>query len=905
MQEMGINFNHKESFFSVIIVLMATKISDLSLENIKIDPSNLTISETLDMVSSYHEGISSEEAKSRLVKYGKNELPEKEKESKLKIFLKNFKSPLVYALFAAAALAVVLGKYVDTTVILFVIFVNAIIGYIQETKAKKDIDALKKLSAFFVKVVREGRVSEINSSLLVPGDVVVLDEGLRIPADGRIIEGNSLLLNESSLTGESETILKTDEKISNKDQITSKNMVYQGTVVAEGNGRFVVLSTGQDTKFGKVALFAQEAQTETPIQRKIEKLSKQIGVTVLLVSFLVFLIGIFSGHGAVDMVQLSVSLAVSAIPEGLPIAVTVILVLGAKRMAKRNAIVRNMMAVETLGTTTVIATDKTGTLTHNKLKITDIYTQKKYHFEQGKEHGSYFSGKNKYFGDDIKNLLTAGAVCNDAELDRDKGIVIGEPTDAAILENASMFGIKKRSYPRLDEVPFTSQKRFMAILTQVGRQKVVFIKGAPEEILKKCSHFLDDKTAVSKLHKQEILKQIEKMSRDGLRVVAVAEKKCQDHFSASLNSGFTFLGLIGMKDTYRPGVKEDIRKCKEAGIKIVMLTGDHMDTASTIAKKLGIINDNKQVVLAQSYFSSDKASRKDIGEIAVFSRILPELKYKVINLLKKKGEVVAMTGDGVNDVPALRKADIGVAMGVSGTDAAKEAADIVLADDNFSTIVSAVEEGRTIFANLRKTLLYLISTSAGEVMAVLGSLILSLPLPITPLQILWINLITDTSATIPLGVEPKEKDHLKVPPRNPKEGIISALMVRRSLMVGIYMGVVALIIFKTRLSQGIEYARTVTFLFLTISQWVNAFNCRSEKRSVFGMNFFSNPTLLLGIFLGILLQLGVMYIFVFREIFHFVPVGINEWIFAIVASLGLILLIEADKLVSSFFKRGK
>lgn len=886
---------------------MVNTTENFDLENIKTNLSSLTIKESLDIVSSNENGLSEAEAKYRLSQYGENKLPEKEKKSKLNIFLSNFKSPLVYALLAASVFAFIIGKYVDVVVILIVVIVNAIIGYIQEIKAEKDIEALKKLSNFFVKVIREGNILETDTQKLVPGDIVLLEEGNRVPADGRLIKAENLLINESSLTGESELIYKTDEKVKEKPQETPRNMVFQGTTATEGIGHFVVLSTGPDTKFGKIALFAQETESETPIQKKIEKLSKQIGIAVLIVSAFVFGIGVMGGRNAMEMIQLAVSLAVSAIPEGLPIAVTIILVLGAKRMAKRKAIVRNMMAVETLGTTTVIATDKTGTLTHNKLKVTDIFTTKDYAFEQDQksEKGVFINKNKKYFDKGIKQLLLAGAICNNAEFDHKNIEVIGEPTDAAILENAMMLGIKKHLYPILNELPFSSKRRLMAVLSKTDEGKFVFLKGAPEEILAKCSFYYKEGGHKSKINRDEIktlTAQTEKMSRRGLRVVAVAEKPFLKNFDSSLKNDFIFLGFIGMKDTYRPGVKESIEKCKRAGIKIIMLTGDHLETAAAIAKKLNIIKDKKEAVLAQNYLFEEKGTNT-INNISVFARILPEIKYKIIDYFKRNDEIVAMTGDGVNDVPALRKADIGIAMGNSGTDAAKEAADLILADDNFSTIVAAVEEGRTIFANLRKTLLYLISTSLGEVITVIGSLLLALPLPITPLQILWINLITDTSATIPLGVEPKEDDHLKVPPRNPKEGIISFLMIRRSFLVGLYMAIVALIIFQNNLSFGIDYARTTTFLFLSISQWFNAFNCRSEKKSVLVMNIFSNKSLLLGIFLGFLAQLAVMYVVFLEKIFGFVPVGIDEWLVAVIFSFGLIILIEIDKLISKAFAK--
>ncbi|MFA5197757.1 MAG: HAD-IC family P-type ATPase [Patescibacteria group bacterium] len=871
---------------------MSKDLQNLELETINIEPSTLTVVETLDIVQSTINGISSKEAKKRLVEYGENKLPEKNKQSKISIFISNFKSPLVYALFAAAIFALILGKLVDVAVILVVVIINAAIGYIQEVKARKDIEALKKMASFSVKVVRGGETSEIDASLLVPGDIVILEEGVRIPADGRVIEANNVLINESSLTGESELVLKTSEKTLLSSNITSKNMVFQGTMVGEGNGKFVVLSTGADTKFGKIAIFAQDTESVTPIQKKIEKFSKQIGIAVLVISVLVLVFGLLNGNDLIEMFQLAISLAVSAIPEGLPIAVTIVLVLGAKRMAKRKAIVRNMMAVETLGTTTVIATDKTGTLTHNKLKVVTVYADNDYVFEPGPEVGSgyyTFQGK-KVSGTELENILIAGSVCNDAEYNKSDDKIIGEPTDVAILENARICGVDKAKYPRLDERPFSSNTRYMAVLTERGSKKIIYLKGAPEEVIKRIK--------LTTKEREDLTRKVEEMSKEGLRVVALAEKTFAGNFAGSLQGGFRLLGFIGMKDTYRPGIKEAINKCKEAGIRIVMLTGDHVNTAAAIAMKLGIIHKETEAVVAQDYFSNSRGKNLDLNRVSVFARILPEIKYRVIDELRTSGEIVAMTGDGVNDVPALRKADISIAMGLSGTDAAKEAADLVLADDNFATIVAAVEEGRTIFANLRKTILYLISTSLGEVLTVLGSLLMGLPLPITALQILWINLITDTSATIPLGMEPKEADHLKVPPRNPKEGIVSGLMARRALLVGLYMAVVGLFIFKTNLAVGMEYARTMTFLFLSVSQWFNALNCRSEKKSVFLMNPFSNPALLLGIALGLVAQVAVMYLPLFESVFGFVPVGINAWATTAVASFGLILLIELDKLLS-------
>lgn len=884
----------------------------IKLEKLDVNFPHLTIKETLDVLSSNPSGLNHEEAEKRLAIYSLNSLPEKKKRTRLSIFFSNFKSPLVYALLGAAIFAAIIGKAIDVSVIIIVVFINAFIGYLQETKAEKEIALLKELSRLYGEVLRGGKIERIETSLLVPGDIAFLEEGDKVPADGRLIEVNNLLINESALTGESDLVDKTDKKLQVKESEVSKNMVYQGTTVAEGRARFIVTATGTQTHFGKIALFAQEEETETPIQKKMKRLSFNIGIAVILTSVLVLIMGIAIHKDILYMVQLAVSLAVSAIPEGLPIAITIILVLGAKRMAKRKAIIRNMMAVETLGTTTVIASDKTGTLTHNKMGVVEVFTDKTilsdvdpYGFR-----GDFYYKNKKYSGDDLVSILTAGSVCNNAEIieEGNETKIIGEATDSAVLSAAIKIGFLKNKFKKLKEIPFSSAKRMMVVLAEsLENGKVIYIKGAAEEILKRSQkiYWKDKEVGLDAKTRKNIEDKILDMSKRGLRIIAVSKKNLEDKnntLEGHLDKGFLFLGLIGMKDTYRLGVKEAVKKCQEAGIRIIMLTGDHLETAVTIAKNLGIYKKDNKAVLAEK-IADDLISQKnieDISKTSVFARILPEHKYRIIDLLKKDGEIVAMTGDGVNDVPALRKADIGIAMGEVGTDAAKESADLVLADDNFATIVNAVEEGRTIFENIRKTVLFLISTSLGEVLAVLGSLILKFPLLITPLQILWINLITDTSATIPLGMEPKEEEHLKKPPRSPAEGIISSLMIKRSLMVGAYMAVIALILFKVNLDRGIDYARTITFLFLSISQWFNAFNCRSEKSSIFEMNFFSNKPLLLGIFLGALGQFLVMYIHPFSGIFGFEKVGISEWMIAIIASFGLILLIEIDKILKRF-----
>ncbi|PIU76869.1 ATPase [bacterium CG06_land_8_20_14_3_00_33_50] len=888
------------------------ELEEINIKKLKIDFCHLTIKETLDILSSDIVGLGSGEADKRLNIYGFNTLPEKKSRTKISIFFNNLKSPLVYALFFAAAFAGLIGEIIDVAIIIIVVFINTLIGYIQEIKAEKEIASLKELSQFFGKVLREKKITTIVTSRIVPGDIVILEEGDRVPADGRLIKANNLLINESALTGESFLAEKVDEKINTSENTIPKNMVFQGTTVAEGRGEFIVVSTGTETHFGKIALFSQEVETETPIQIKMKKLSRDIGIAVLVASIIILAIGIIVHKEILYMVQLTISLAVSAIPEGLPIAITIILVLGAKRMAKKKAIVRNMMAVETLGTTTIIASDKTGTLTHNRLSVVELFTDKKIesNIDILNLEGSFSSQGSKYIGNDLRELLVSGSVCNNAELIIEDGNrrVIGEPTDSAILAAAACIGFSKNEFKRLKEIPFSSTRRITAVLAK-SPELFIYTKGAPEEILKisKKVYWGEKELLLNNKVRQEIENQILDMAQRGLRTIAVAKKRFTEgeNFNKEFSSGdLIFLGLIGMRDTYRPGVEDAIKKCQAAGVKIIMLTGDHLETAISIARSLGIYKPGDRAVVADKVIDnlSQEDEKDNFSNITVFARVLPEHKYKIIDFLKNKGEVVAMTGDGVNDVPALRKADIGVAMGESGTDAAKESADLVLVDDNFATIINAVEEGRTIFENIRKTVLYLISTSLGEVLTVLGSLILKLPIPITPLQILWINLITDTSAIIPLGMEPKEEEHLKKPPRKLNEGIISNLIKRRSIIVGSYMVIVALMLFVVNLGKGDDYARTITFLFLSISQWFNAFNCRSETRSVFNMDQFSNIPLLLGISLSFLAQIVVMYIHPFSNIFGFVKVGILEWVITILASFGLIILIEIDKLISRKLK---
>lgn len=866
----------------------------------------LSEGDVLHSLKSDRNGLSEAEAKLRLLENGANELSSENKKSRLSIFLSNFNSPLIYILGVAGLIALFLKHPVDATVIFLVIFVNAIIGYVQENKAENTIDELKKMSALKSIVIRDGTRKKLNSSEIVVGDVLYLSEGVKIPADARIIKSSSLQVNESALTGESAYIDKSSKGSRLDKAIEARNLVYMGTTIVGGNGLAVVYGTGPDTEFGKIGqIVSDEFHQKTPLQNKLDKLSRQIGMTVIFVSIFVYFLGTWSGNSPLLMFETAVSLAVSAIPEGLPVAITIILVLGMKRMAKKKAIIRNLSAVETLGTTTVIASDKTGTLTHNKLSIVEIYADSGYEISgdgYGLQGGLLKRGIKTKPTKEIINLFEAAVLVSDGELKKgaDRAEVFGDPVDSAFLVAGYKVGVIKDEmllrHPRVSEIPFSSERKFAASQNKNAKKKNIYIKGAFEEILRRSTHYHGIRITKSK--RMELLSISNEMAERGLRVLAIAEKDdINNRLTLSeANSDFNLLGFVGMKDTYRLGAKHAISVCKQAGIKVLMLTGDHLSTARTIGHDLSILDSESEAIDVSEFEHDSKVKVADvIYNTKVFARIRPKAKYQIIEALKNRGEIVAMTGDGVNDVPALVKADIGVAMGAGGTDAAKEAADMVLTDDNFSTIVNAIEEGRTIFENIRKTIYYLFSTSAGEVFAVVGGLLLGMPLVLSPIQILWMNLVTDTPAVIPLGMEPAEKDHLKQPPRDPKEHIISSEIIRRTILIGLTMAVVGLIIFNHYLPLGESEARTRLFFFLIICQWLNAFNAKSSKGSIFKTNLLNNKTLLMGILISIILQIAIVTIVPLRDIFGLVPLSVADWAQLTLLSSIVILVIEIDK----------
>lgn len=877
---------------------------------------NLEVFEALKALGSSKKGLNKKEVTSRQEKYGPNTLIEKKKESNFSKFISNFRSSLVYILLVAGIFTLFVGKTLDATVIFTVILLNAVIGYIQEKKAEDALEALKKLTTSEVTVIRDGKEKEIFKKELVPGDIVILEQGDKVPADGRLIYAKELRVDESSLTGESVSQGKTSSKIKyTKDLLNKKNMVFMGTIVVTGRALVLVVRTGMNTEFGKIAeLYEDELDKETAIQVKLKRLSRWIGVFVIFISLIVFLSGMYIGNSLIYMAQFSIGLAVSAIPEGLPVAITVILVFGVYRMAQRKAIIRKLLAVETLGTVSVIASDKTGTLTHNKLRVTHIYTCKEEEIKSSDDFGGTIKAqrlKKGKDGDHLLYLLNIAAVCNNSRLYKAGGDykIKGMPTEGALLFVARKFGIDKESidntYIREDEIPFTSDRKYMATLNDTGDRKVIFIKGAAERLIEKCKYkFIssDKKIPFTKKDKEHYKDIAEKWADEGLRVLSFCYKDTdsgkEEIKEKDIGKDLVFVGLTAMIDSYREEAAVALKKAKEAGIKVIMLTGDHLNTARKIAKDLKIIKTNDQAMDATGLGAIRGEKLEEVvANTYVYARITPEHKYKIISKLQDRGEVVAMTGDGINDVPALAKADVGIAMGITGTEAAKEASDVILSDDNFATIVRAVEGGRTVFENIKKVLLYLLSTNLGEVITIFFSLIFFLPFPVTPIQILWVNLVTDSASTIPLGIEPKEEGHLKKPPRKKTENIISRLIKFRVILTALVIAAGTLYVYIVSLDGGLEYARTMAFTTLVVFQWMNAFNARSEKRSVFAMNPFGNVYILLGIFVAFLLQLLVIYQPFMQKAFSTVALSLDDWIRVLLISLSVILVIEIEKLL--------
>jgi potassium/sodium efflux P-type ATPase len=873
----------------------------------------LTVKETFEKLRASESGLSDSEIKERLLQFGPNKFIEEERISKLKILLHQFTSPLIYILLIAGVVTIFLKEHIDSGVIFAVVILNAIIGYIQEYKAEESVRALKKMVVPKAKVLREGKEKEINSEELVPGDIVLLASGVRVPADLKLFKTIELRVEEAMLTGESLPAekIKSPIKEANLTPGDQKNMAFMGTIVVSGRAKGVVVETGHSTILGQIATEVREVVViKTPLQDKLMRFAKLIGILVIAFSALVFGVGTLLGEKASEMFMIAVATAVSAIPEGLPVAVTITMAIGVARMARRNAIIRKLPAVETLGSTTVIGSDKTGTLTKNEMTVKVVYDGEKAYRISG--IGYEPKGEILYQLEpvDIKasaNLLMVfriGMLCNESNIYEEESEfkVDGDPTEGALIVSAMKAGLtlieETRHYPQTAIIPFESEHGYMATLHRHGEKKFIFVKGAPEKILDMCTEC----AVKDKIEIKEILNKANLFAREGMRVLAMAYKEVPHDIHEithhDVEGNLIYVGLQGMIDPPRTDVMDAVKGCKKAGIKIVMITGDHAATASAIAKMLGITGEESGVMTGKEIeaMSDDELFNK-VKDVSVFARVSPKHKLRIVEQLIRYGEVVAVTGDGVNDAPALRAAHIGIAMGKSGTDVAKEASDMVLADDNFASIFAAVEEGRVVYDNIKKVTLFLISCGFGELIAIIGTIVMGYPIPYIPAQILWLNLVTNGLQDVALAFEPAEKGVLNRPPRNPKEGILSSLMVLRTLLMGITLAAGTLFLFISNLNAGVplERARTIALTTMVFFQFYQAFNCRSETRSVFRMSPISNPLLFISMIAAFLAQLSVIYVPAFQWIFRTVPITIIEWVQIFMVSTTIILVVEMDK----------
>jgi len=845
-------------------------------------------------------GIDSSQAQERLEKFGPNKLDEGKKKSVFVKFLEQLKDPMIIVLLAAAVISGLAHEIVDSIIILVVVVLNSILGVVQEGKAEKAIEALQKMSSPYSKVRRNSQVMQVKSEEIVPGDIVLLEAGDSVPADMRLIEASSLKIEEASLTGESIPTEKTSQVISAKDKDVPLgdrvNMAYMGTNVVYGREEGVVVSTGMSTEMGKIANILSSTDDEkTPLQKKLASLSKVMSVAVLAICVFIFAFGViknggFQGGHVLESFLMAISLAVAAIPEGLVAVVTVVLSIGVTKMSKRNSIIRKLTAVETLGCTQVICSDKTGTLTQNKMTVVETYTL-----------------------GDKDQLAISMALCNDASLAEDGNEVIGEPTESALVRYAYDSGKNKnelvKQLPRVAEAPFDSVRKMMSTVHKEPNGKFIqYTKGAPDELLKACTHILtkDGAVPLTDAHRSEIMAENKKMANKVLRVLGSAFKQTDelpsDVSPESLERDLTFIGLTGMIDPVRPEVKAAIEKCRNAGIRPIMITGDHKDTAVAIAKELGIIsNENQAITGAELSNIPDDEFEKKINNYSVYARVQPEHKVRIVNAWKKHGKITAMTGDGVNDAPALKSADIGVGMGITGTDVTKNVSDMVLADDNFASIVYAVEEGRRIYDNIRKAIQFLLSSNLSEVVALFVATIMNFQL-FSPIHILWINLITDSFPAIALGMEEAEDDIMMRPPRSPEEGIFAGGLGISVIYQGVAIAILTLISFIIGNKVGPVTGMTMAFLTLSTCEVFQSLNLRSMTKSIFTLKT-KNMFLLGAMVLSFVLSLCVIYIPGVNTVFKLTPLSGTNLLISLLLSFSIIPIVEIVKLITRTMKK--
>ncbi len=867
-----------------------------------------SVEEIFSDLKTSKKGLSEDEAIKRFRKFGANEIPEKKDVNPFFILLKQFNSFLIYILIVAAIISYLVGHFVDVYVIVGVILLNASIGFFQNFKAERAIKALKKLVVPYAKVYREWVLEKVRASELVVGDIIQLEEGDRIPGDARLIEVKNFRTMESSLTGESLPVDKFSGILSRKTGFADrKNMVWMGTFVVSGRALAVIVSTGGNTAIGTIAEDIGKIKTErSHFQKKTDLLAKQMAIIAIIGALVTFLVGYFvRGLQFVEIFLFTIASLVSGIPEGLPAVLAIVLAMGARRMAKRNAIIRNLPATETLGVVSVIVTDKTGTLTENTLDIEKVVTS------SGELYGVsgdgwnpkgefYKKGKkiNPLKEEDLKKILRISKICNRASLFKKEGGeygVIGDPTEAAFAILAEKARINKiDGEKKIDDMSFDSELRYRASLSELNGKKELYVIGAPEEILKKCKYYLkgNAKVAIDSEYIREFSSKIGRMSGEAIRVLALAYKPVLPTVKSVKREyvkDMIFAGFVGMRDPPRKGVREAVNRAKRAGIRILMVTGDHKETALAIAKEVGIANAESKVVVGDEIEEiNDKELDKIVRETNVFARLTPNMKLRIAGSLQRAGQIVAMTGDGVNDAPALKKADIGISMGIIGTDVARESSEIVLADDNFSSIVNAIEEGRIVFKNTRQASFFLVTTNFAEDVTVVGTLFLGMPLPLLPTQLLWLNLVTDGVSGVSLAMEPGHNDVLDEKPRSAKENILNKDIIPFVVLMFGLMAVLTILFFKYHLPYSIEKARTAAFSVMAFTQLFNFLNMRSLKKSVFKIGFMSNKFGVFALGASVLFTIMALYVPFFQGLFNFVSLGFLELVLIIgVSSLVL------------------
>ena len=901
------------------------------------EKQNLWFHKSVDETKEYFKldeenGLSNEQVNENRQKYGTNELQTKKKKSTFVKFLEQFKDFMIIVLIIAAIFSGVVGYIegegiTDSIIILIVVILNAVIGVIQENKAEKSLEALQKLSAHVSKVIRNGKMEVIPAKELVPGDIVVLDTGDYVPADLRIIEAVNLKSQEASLTGESVPVEKSANTIEQEevDLGDRENMLFSSSLITYGRGKGIVVETGMNTEVGKIAGIINSAEeTQTPLQEKLNKLGKTLGIAALVICAIIFVIGLLYGKDPIEMFMTAVSLAVAVIPEGLAAVSTIVLAIGVQRMVKRHAIVKKLPAVETLGSTTVICSDKTGTLTQNKMTVEKIfYNGKLLDAEEVKQN----------IDTNLEKLVYISMLCNDTKISANNELT-GDPTETALVDMGFNLQFEKNIYdknPRIKEIPFDSDRKLMTTVNKINNKYVVLTKGGVDELLAKCNKYLYDGEERNDLenYKKVITKNNEDMAKDALRVLSMAYKEIDheptDEEMKNIEQDLIYVGMVGMIDPPRLEVKDAVDKCKKAGIKTVMITGDHKITAIAIAKSLGILQSEEEALTgAELEKMSDEDLTKNIRKYSVYARVSPEHKVRIVKAWQANGEIVAMTGDGVNDAPALKTADIGCAMGIVGTDVSKEAADVILTDDNFATIVSSVEEGRRIYDNILKAIQFLLSSNVGEVITLfvailitplLGNLFgidINLIVPLLPIHILWINLVTDSLPALALAVDPPQKDVMDRKP-NKNKSVFTKGMIWRIVYQGILIGVITIVAFIVGLATPdenlpvieeltneeikVEIGQTMAFCVLAFSQLVHVFNVRDNKTSIFKTGIFSNKQLILAVLASAALMLGILLIPALRHVFSIPVLPVGNILEIVVLSLMPLIVVELFKLI--------